>query len=40
MKRSNFFVICSDEHNPRMASYRGHPYVKTPNLDALARREG
>lgn len=37
MKRTpNILVICSDEHNPRMAGYRNHPYVKTPNLDRLA----
>ena len=34
----NILVICSDEHHPRLAGYRGHPYVKTPNLDKLAAR--
>lgn len=32
----NTIVICSDEHHFRYAGYAGHPYVKTPNLDALA----
>ncbi len=35
-KKRNLIVICSDEHNPAMCGYRGHPTVKTPNLDALA----
>lgn len=35
-KTPNILVICSDEHHPRLAGYRGHPYVKTPNLDNLA----
>lgn len=37
-KQPNILVICSDEHHPLMSSYRGHPYVKTPNLDRLAQR--
>jgi choline-sulfatase len=28
----------SDEHNPKVAGYVGHPVVQTPNLDALAAR--
>ncbi|WP_460463988.1 sulfatase-like hydrolase/transferase [Arthrobacter pigmenti] len=36
MTRPNILVICSDEHHPVMSGYRRHPYVKTPNLDALA----
>jgi len=28
----------SDEHNPKVAGYRGHPVVSTPNLDRLAAR--
>ena len=28
----------SDEHNPRIAGYAGHPIVRTPRLDALAAR--
>jgi choline-sulfatase len=34
----NFLVIMSDEHNPKIAGYAGHPVVDTPNLDALAAR--
>lgn len=36
MSRPNIVVICSDQHHPRMTGYRGHPQVRTPNLDALA----
>lgn len=36
MTRPNILVICSDQHHPLMSGYRGHPYVETPNLDALA----
>ncbi len=32
----NTIVICSDQHHFRYAGYAGHPFVKTPNLDALA----
>lgn len=32
----NLLVICSDEHHPLMTAYRGHPHVRTPNLDRLA----
>ncbi|MCD0504649.1 sulfatase-like hydrolase/transferase [Bordetella petrii] len=28
----------SDEHNPKVMGCAGHPIVKTPNLDALARQ--
>ncbi|HVE48673.1 MAG TPA: sulfatase-like hydrolase/transferase [Casimicrobiaceae bacterium] len=34
----NVLVIMSDEHNPKYLSVGGHPYVLTPNLDALAAR--
>lgn len=34
----NILVICSDQHHPLMSGYRGHPYVRTPHLDALAQR--
>ncbi len=37
-KPNNILVICSDHHHPLMSGYRGHPFVKTPNLDALAAR--
>lgn len=36
-RKPNTIVICSDEHHFRYTGYAGHPYVKTPNLDALAR---
>lgn len=38
MKAPNFLVLMSDEHNPKVAGYVGHPVVQTPNLDALAAR--
>ncbi len=33
----NILVICSDQHEFRSLGYMNHPYVKTPNLDKLAR---
>ncbi len=36
--RPNILVICSDEHHPGFAGYRGHPFVRTPNLDRLAEQ--
>lgn len=38
MTRKNVVVIMSDEHDPRMMGCSGHPFVKTPHLDALASR--
>ena len=38
MSALNFLVIMSDEHNPKIAGYAGHPIVQTPSLDALAAR--
>jgi len=38
MSRKNVVVIMSDEHNPRYMGCAGHPFIKTPHLDALARR--
>jgi len=38
MQRTNLIVILSDEHNPKVAGYAGHPVVRTPNLDRLAAR--
>jgi choline-sulfatase len=35
---TNLIVILSDEHNPKVAGYAGHPIVQTPNLDRLAAR--
>jgi len=37
-KQSNLLVIMSDEHQSRAMGCAGHPFVKTPNLDALAAR--
>jgi choline-sulfatase len=35
---ANLLVIMSDEHNPKVAGYAGHPVAKTPSLDRLAAR--
>lgn len=35
---THLLVILSDQHNPRVAGYAGHPLVQTPNLDRLAAR--
>jgi len=35
---SNLLVILSDEHQARAMGCAGHPFAKTPNLDALAAR--
>lgn len=35
---SNLLIIMSDEHQSRAMGCAGHPFVKTPNLDALAAR--
>ena len=34
----NMLFIMSDEHTRDVAGCYGHPFVKTPNIDALARR--
>jgi len=34
----NVLVIMSDEHQARAMGCAGHPFVRTPNLDALAAR--
>ena len=36
-KRWNVLVITSDEHNPKMLGCAGHPVIKTPAIDRLAR---
>jgi choline-sulfatase len=38
MKPTNLLVLMSDEHNPKFLGAAGHPFVETPNLDALAGR--
>jgi choline-sulfatase len=38
MPAKNVVVIMSDEHDPRIMGCSGHPFVKTPHLDALAKR--
>lgn len=38
MTQQNFLVIMSDEHQARAMGCAGHPFVQTPNLDALAAR--
>jgi choline-sulfatase len=38
MKPSNLILIMSDEHNKRVLGCHGHPMIRTPNLDRLARR--
>jgi choline-sulfatase len=35
---NNLLVIMSDEHQARAMGCAGHPFVQTPNLDALAAR--
>ena len=32
----NFLLFMSDEHNPRISSVYGHPFVRTPNMERLA----
>jgi choline-sulfatase len=38
MRQQNTIVIMSDEHDPRIMGCTGHPFIKTPHLDALAAR--
>ncbi|MFV0383346.1 sulfatase-like hydrolase/transferase, partial [Paracoccus sp. (in: a-proteobacteria)] len=38
MPQQNLLVIMSDEHQARAMGCAGHPFVRTPNLDALAAR--
>jgi len=37
MKR-NVLILMSDEHSPKFMGCSGHPFIRTPNLDALAAR--
>lgn len=34
----NVLILKSDEHNPFITSVMGHPFIRTPNLDRLARQ--
>ncbi|PWS37532.1 sulfatase [Falsiroseomonas bella] len=36
--KQNLLFILSDEHSPKALGCAGHPFVQTPNLDALAAR--
>ena len=36
-ERPNFLIITTDQHNPTCFGYAGHPVVRTPHIDALAR---
>jgi len=38
MQPTNLVFILSDEHNKHVLGAHGHPFVHTPNLDALAAR--
>jgi choline-sulfatase len=38
MTPHNLLVLMSDEHNPKFLRASGHPFISTPNLDALAAR--
>lgn len=36
MNPSNILLILSDQHNAKVLGCKGHPDVKTPNLDRMA----
>jgi choline-sulfatase len=38
VRPANLLFILSDEHSPKALGRAGHPFVHTPNLDALAAR--
>jgi choline-sulfatase len=38
MRPANLIILFSDEHNPKVMGAAGHPFISTPNLDALAAR--
>ncbi len=38
MTQPNLLILMSDEHQARAMGCAGHPFVQTPNLDALAAR--
>ena len=35
--KPNIVFICSDQHANKYTGYMGHPFVKTPNMDRIAR---
>jgi choline-sulfatase len=35
--KPNIIFICSDQHANKYTGYMGHPFVKTPNMDRIAR---
>jgi len=37
MQPKNLLILMADEHNAQMLGIAGHPFAKTPHLDALAR---
>jgi choline-sulfatase len=37
MKPKNLLILMSDEHNPKLMGCAGHPVIRTPNIDALAK---
>ena len=39
MKPTNVLFIWSDEHQHDLMGCAGHPFIHTPNLDALAARD-
>jgi len=38
MEPKNLLILMSDEHSPKILGCHGHPVVRTPNIDALAKR--
>jgi choline-sulfatase len=38
MTGTNVLILKDDEHNPRITSTDGHPFIETPHLDRLAAR--
>lgn len=34
----NILFICADQHSFRYTGHAGHPMVRTPNLDNIAKR--
>ena len=36
-EKPNIVFICSDQHHSKYTGYAGHPIVKTPNLDRIAK---